>query len=127
MRQLQVVRDQLQELRYLDADVSGWQAYLYMHAIVEGGAQATDPAGDTVQGIMADKAAGTELLAGLSKLDVAPAEKATLQKTADAVGCLLRLHRQDDRGAAQGHAGRHQALPTRCSAPVTSTRSGRSC
>lgn len=33
---LTAVRDLVQELRYLDADISGWQAYVYVEAAVEG-------------------------------------------------------------------------------------------
>src|SRR5690348_15029741 len=73
------VRGQLQRLRYLDADVSGWQAYLYMHATVEG-VKTTDPGSSQVQGIMADKAVGSALLARLSALPLAPAAKASLDK-----------------------------------------------
>ncbi|MFC6008550.1 HAMP domain-containing protein, partial [Angustibacter luteus] len=82
MKQVQTVRDQLQELRYLDADVSGWQAYLWMHAVVDGGSKAADPAGESVKGIMDDKAAGAKIFEGLSTLDLSPAEKATATKTA---------------------------------------------
>ncbi|HEV7194868.1 MAG TPA: methyl-accepting chemotaxis protein, partial [Pedococcus sp.] len=79
----QAMRDQINDLRYLDADVSGWQAYLWMHAQVEGGAKATDPSGETVTGIMADKADGSQVIADLAKLPLNAAEKDTLQKISD--------------------------------------------
>ncbi|HEX3005309.1 MAG TPA: hypothetical protein VHO27_13935, partial [Angustibacter sp.] len=40
---LERLRDQVQELAYLDADVSGWQGYIYAQALVEGPAAAVDP------------------------------------------------------------------------------------
>src|SRR4051794_29650336 len=81
LAQVQAIRDQLHQLRYLDADVSGWQAYLYIHAGVDGAAKATAPTSGQVQGIMADKAEGSALLANLAKLPLEPAAKSAVNQS----------------------------------------------
>ena len=80
--QLQVVRDQLQELRYLDSDVSGWQGYIYAQALVEGAAAGVDENGYNLKGLRASQQQGAALLERFGKLELAPAEKAAVARTA---------------------------------------------
>ncbi|MGV8972605.1 MAG: methyl-accepting chemotaxis protein [Rhodoglobus sp.] len=75
---LHALRDEVFELRYLDADVSGWQAYLYVHALVDGPAQTVATDNSTLVGLNASRAAGYDMLATLNGQDLSPAEQASL-------------------------------------------------
>ncbi|MFN8074035.1 MAG: methyl-accepting chemotaxis protein [Kineosporiaceae bacterium] len=58
---------QLHELRYYDADISGWQGYVYAQAVVESPAAAVDPQGYNRSGLLESKAATYRLLADLDR------------------------------------------------------------
>ncbi|WP_200941890.1 hypothetical protein, partial [Angustibacter sp. Root456] len=73
---LEGLRDQVQQLAYLDADVSGWQGYIYAQALVEGPAAAVDPKGYNLAGLLESKDAGTRLLGELEREHLTAQEKA---------------------------------------------------
>ncbi|HEY0891030.1 MAG TPA: methyl-accepting chemotaxis protein [Nocardioides sp.] len=60
--QLQALRDDVQELRYLDADISGWQGYIYADAMVNDPAAAIAPDAYNIVGLTASKDAVYALL-----------------------------------------------------------------
>ncbi|MDH2413671.1 methyl-accepting chemotaxis protein [Nocardioides sp. CER19] len=60
--QLQSLRDDVQELRYLDSDISGWQGYIYAEAVVEDPVEAVAPDNYNVQGLTASRNAVYALL-----------------------------------------------------------------
>jgi methyl-accepting chemotaxis protein len=59
---LEALRQQVQELRYLDADISGWQGYIYAEAVVEDPQKAVDPHDSNTAGLLESKAAVYQLL-----------------------------------------------------------------
>ncbi|MGN6299920.1 MAG: HAMP domain-containing protein, partial [Angustibacter sp.] len=75
---LEGLRDQVQQLAYLDADVSGWQGYIYAQALVEGSAAAVDPKGYNLAGLLQSKDAGTKLLGQLQREQLTAQEKAAV-------------------------------------------------
>ncbi|MEV8510338.1 methyl-accepting chemotaxis protein [Actinoplanes sp. NPDC051475] len=67
LKRLQALADQVQELRYLDADISGWQGYVYSEALVSGGAEAVKPDAYNRAGLLESKAAVYALLPKLDR------------------------------------------------------------
>jgi methyl-accepting chemotaxis protein len=62
IQQLQDLRDDVQELRYLDADISGWQGYIYAQALVGDPAAAVAPDDYNVAGLTKSREAVYDLL-----------------------------------------------------------------
>ena len=54
-QELSSLRDDVQELRYLDADVSGWQGYVYAEAAVEDPVVAVQPTSYNAKGLLDSK------------------------------------------------------------------------
>jgi methyl-accepting chemotaxis protein len=77
---LRSLRDQIQELRYLDADISGWQGYIYAEAVVEDPAQAVAPDNTNVQGLTESRNAVYALLKSLDRSAFTPTELAELDR-----------------------------------------------
>jgi methyl-accepting chemotaxis protein len=75
---LERVRQQVQELRYLDADVSGWQGYIFAQAVVEGSATAVDPKADNQVGIMASREAAYQVMDEIPVGELTTYERKTL-------------------------------------------------
>ncbi|GAA1889938.1 hypothetical protein GCM10009814_19490 [Lapillicoccus jejuensis] len=75
---LHAVRDVVLELRYLDADVSGWQGYIYTEAVVEGSAKAVRPDDYNITGLNESRAKGFELIKDLGGRALDPQEQAVL-------------------------------------------------
>ena len=73
--ELNQLRDDVLELRYLDADVSGWQGYIFAEAVVDGTAAATAPDNVNMVGIDESRLAGYEVLDELAAGDLTPAER----------------------------------------------------
>ncbi|WP_165372904.1 HAMP domain-containing protein, partial [Pengzhenrongella frigida] len=59
---LHELRTDVLQLRYLDADVSGWQAYVFVDALVAGPAAAVAADNSTLMGLNESRAAGDALL-----------------------------------------------------------------
>ncbi|HET8615964.1 MAG TPA: methyl-accepting chemotaxis protein [Actinomycetales bacterium] len=75
---LEQLRQQVQELRYLDADVSGWQGYIFAQAVVEGSDVAVDPKADNQVGIMASREAAYKVMDEIPASELTPYERKTL-------------------------------------------------
>ncbi len=73
--ELNQLRDDVLELRYLDADVSGWLGYIFAEAVVDGTAAATAPDNVNMVGIAESRLAGYEVLDELAAGDLTPAER----------------------------------------------------
>ena len=73
--ELNQLRDDVLELRYLDADVSGWLCYIFAEAVVDGTAAATAPDNVNMVGIAESRLAGYEVLDELAAGDLTPAER----------------------------------------------------
>jgi methyl-accepting chemotaxis protein len=74
--EVQRLRDDVQELRYLDADISGWQGYIYAEAAYEDPAKAVASDNYNIEGITASRQAAYALMdridrSGLTKREVA--------------------------------------------------------
>ena len=75
---LQALRDDAQELRYLDADVSGWQGYIFSEAAVEDPAKAVEPTSYNTAGLLEAKDAAYALLDDVDQSAMTESEKQTL-------------------------------------------------
>ncbi|MFI7602218.1 methyl-accepting chemotaxis protein [Actinoplanes sp. NPDC049681] len=75
LTRLRALADQIQELRYLDADISGWQGYVYSEALVSGGAEAVKPDAYNRAGLLKSKAAVYDLLPKLDRGAMTAAER----------------------------------------------------
>ncbi|WP_028642677.1 methyl-accepting chemotaxis protein [Nocardioides sp. URHA0020] len=62
-QRLASMRDDVKELRYLDADVSGWQGFIFAEATMTGAASAVKPDADNMSGLVADRDVVETLLA----------------------------------------------------------------
>ena len=78
--ELHQLRDDVLELRYLDADVSGWQGYIFAEAVMDGAAAATAPDNVIMVGINESRLAGYEVLDALAAGDLTPAERALVDE-----------------------------------------------
>ncbi|SFC73577.1 methyl-accepting chemotaxis protein [Nocardioides terrae] len=67
IQHLQSLRDDVQQLRYLDADISGWQGYIYAEAVVEDPAGAVAPDNTNVAGLTESRKAAYALLDGIDR------------------------------------------------------------
>jgi len=74
------LRDDVLELRYLDADVSGWQGYIFAEAVVDGAAAATAADNVNIVGLDESRLAGYEVLDALAAGDLTPTERALVDK-----------------------------------------------
>jgi methyl-accepting chemotaxis protein len=77
-QRLDHVRDQVQELRYLDAAVSSYQGYIFTQAIVEGTRVAVDPMAHNQVGIAKSRAAAYQLMRDIPVSALTPSERRTL-------------------------------------------------
>jgi methyl-accepting chemotaxis protein len=75
---LQGVRDDIQELRYLDDDLSGWLGYIYAEAVVVSPAESVSAGNVNMQGLTEARASANKLVAGLDRDAFTPAELAQL-------------------------------------------------
>ncbi|WP_432524996.1 HAMP domain-containing protein, partial [Kineococcus sp. SYSU DK006] len=80
LQRLDAVARQVQQMRYYNADVSGWQGWLYAQAEAESPATAVDPAGANISGLEADRQAGDALLAGFDEAVLTADERQVLQQ-----------------------------------------------
>jgi methyl-accepting chemotaxis protein len=80
---LERVRQQVQELRYLDADVSGWQGYIFAQAVVEGSDVAVDPKADNQVGITESREAAYKVMDEIPVAELTPYERKTLDMIHD--------------------------------------------
>ncbi|MEO3935771.1 methyl-accepting chemotaxis protein [Dermatophilaceae bacterium Soc4.6] len=76
--QLHHLRDDVVQMRYLDADVSGWQGYIYAQAVVEGEAKAVAPDAYNLVGLNKSRAAGFTLLDQIAARSLSPKEQGVL-------------------------------------------------
>jgi len=79
---LHELRDEVLELRYLDADVSGWQGYLYVDALVDGPAKTVAADNTTLLGLNGSRKAGYAVLDSLDEQDLSATEDALLATVA---------------------------------------------
>lgn len=80
--QLHAVRDKVVQLRYLDADVSGWNAYIFAKAVVEGGAKAVAADDYNMVGLNESRANGYRQLEGLRASVLTVKERVVVTKLA---------------------------------------------
>jgi methyl-accepting chemotaxis protein len=78
-QRLEQVRQQVQELRYLDADVSGLQGYIFAQAVVEGSDAAVDPKADNQVGIKASREAAYRVMDAIPAAELTSYERKTLE------------------------------------------------
>ena len=100
---LEAVRQQVQELRYLDADVSGWQGYIYAQAVVEGSAVAVDPKADNQVGIAASRAAAYQVMDQIPVKQLTPYERKTLSMIHDQWDMYFRINDRMVKDIAAGY------------------------
>jgi methyl-accepting chemotaxis protein len=74
---LQTLRDDAQELRYLDADVSGWQGYIFSEAVVEDPVKAVKPTSYNTAGLLEAKDAAYALLDSMDQGAMTDSERKT--------------------------------------------------
>lgn len=77
--EINAVRDDVVELRYLDADVSGWQGYIVAEAALDGAAQATAADNSNLAGL-ASRTATYELLDALDAADLTAPERVVVDE-----------------------------------------------
>src|SRR3954452_24395815 len=66
-QRLAQIGDEVKELRSLDADVSGWQGFIFAEATQTEPAAAVTPDADNMSGLIADKQVGDDLFAGFDE------------------------------------------------------------
>lgn len=59
------MRDDVKELRYYDADISGWQAFIYAESTVTTPADVVQPDADNMSGLIESRATVNDLLEGM--------------------------------------------------------------
>jgi methyl-accepting chemotaxis protein len=101
--QLEHLRQQVQELRYLDADVSGWQGYIYAQAVVEGSDVAVDPKADNQVGIMASRDAVYKQLDEIPVRELTPYERQTLAMVREQWDQYFRINDRMVKDIAAGY------------------------
>ncbi|WP_230401855.1 methyl-accepting chemotaxis protein [Sanguibacter suaedae] len=72
--ELSELRDLVAELKYLDADVSGWQGYIFTEAVVDGSDAATADDSSNLAGLDESRQEAYRVLEALEASDLAPAE-----------------------------------------------------
>ncbi len=77
--ELSALRDDVQELRYLDADVSGWQGYVYAEAAVEDPVAAVQPTSYNTKGLLDSKDAVYALLDSVDTAAFTTAERSSFE------------------------------------------------
>jgi methyl-accepting chemotaxis protein len=78
-QRLDHVRDQVQELRYLDAAVSSWQGNIFTQALVESPKAAVDPMAHNQVGLSASRAAAYRVMGEIPQGDLTRQERTTLE------------------------------------------------
>ncbi|MEP9361854.1 methyl-accepting chemotaxis protein [Nocardioides sp. CN2-186] len=78
-QRLAEMRDDVKELRYQDADVSGWQGFIFAEATQTDPADAVKPDGDNMSGLLADKTVVADLLDGFDEGALSGSERDTFQ------------------------------------------------
>ena len=78
VQRLQGLQDEVQELRYLDADISGWQGYIYAEAVVEDPEAAVAADNYNVIGLTASRKAAYDLMDHLDRSGYTAKELAEL-------------------------------------------------
>jgi methyl-accepting chemotaxis protein len=78
-QRLDHVRDQVQELRYLDAAVSSWQGSIFTQAVVEGPRVAVDPAAHNQIGLKASREAAYRVMEQIPVSELTQSERTTLK------------------------------------------------
>jgi methyl-accepting chemotaxis protein len=73
------MRDDVKELRYLDADVSGWQGFIFAEAAMTTPAAAVKPDADNMSGLVADRTVVADLLDGFDEGALTDSERATYE------------------------------------------------
>ncbi|CAM3859633.1 methyl-accepting chemotaxis protein [Nocardioides zeicaulis] len=81
--ELAQLRDDIQELRYYDADVSGWQGYIYAEAAVEDPVVAVEPTSYNLAGLLESKDAVYALLAAVDTGALTRGERASFATMSD--------------------------------------------
>ncbi|MDI6105588.1 methyl-accepting chemotaxis protein [Actinoplanes sp. NEAU-A12] len=107
LSRLRAVADQIQQLRYLDADISGWQGYIYAEAMVAGGAQAVEPDAYNRSGLLASKSAVYDLLPKIDRGAMIATERTELDRQQ---GLWDTYFRHDDEMVALIAAGTPAAM-----------------
>lgn len=100
---LEKLRQQVQELRYLDADVSGWQGYIYAQAVVEGSEVAVDPKADNQVGIMASRDAAYKQLDEIPVRELTSYERKTLEMIREQWDQYFRINDRMVKDIAAGY------------------------
>lgn len=80
--ELSVLRDHVLELRYLDADVSSWQGYIFTEALFDDPARAVAADSENIIGLSDSRSAGYSLLQKLDAVDLPAAEQSVLTTVA---------------------------------------------
>ncbi|MEV6601486.1 methyl-accepting chemotaxis protein [Actinoplanes sp. NPDC051346] len=80
LTQLRGLAEQVHELRYYNADISGWQGYIYSEALVNGGPEAIKPDAYNRDGLLTSKAAVYKLLPEVGRALMTPTEQAEFDK-----------------------------------------------
>jgi methyl-accepting chemotaxis protein len=78
-QRLDHVRDQVQELRYLDAAVSSWQGSIFTQAVVEGPRVAVDPMAHNQIGLKASREAAYRVMEQIPVSELTKRERTTLE------------------------------------------------
>ncbi|MFC3382584.1 methyl-accepting chemotaxis protein [Couchioplanes azureus] len=80
LTRLRGLAEQVHELRYFNADISGWQGYVYSEALVNGGAQAVEPDAYNRAGLLESKTAVYDLLPKVDRDYMTDAERAEFDR-----------------------------------------------
>ncbi|MEV1290369.1 methyl-accepting chemotaxis protein [Micromonospora sp. NPDC049679] len=104
---LNALSDQIQELRYLDADISGWQGYVYAEALVDGGPAAVKPDAYSRSGLLASKDAVFKLLPAIDRSAMNAAERAEMDRQS---GMWKSYFEYDDQMIAHIAKGDEQSM-----------------
>lgn len=102
MVRLQGLSDQIDQLRYLDADISGWQGYILAEAVVEDQVAAVDDAAESRAGLLDSKAQVYDLLPQLDTTAMTDAERAEKGRLGDLFDAYFVLDQQMVDSIARG-------------------------
>jgi hypothetical protein len=80
LKSLQTARDLVQEVKYYNADIPGWQYTYVEQSFIIGGEKAADDAGDLRKGLIADHEQLDRVLAQLPEQAFTPAESALVDE-----------------------------------------------
>ena len=79
---LHALRTDVLQLRYLDADVSGWQGFVFVDALVDGPAAAVAADSSNIEGLNESRAAGDALLVVIDAHPLTDTERALVDSLA---------------------------------------------